>query len=328
MTSIIEAHGLVKRFGEVHALAGVDLVAESGRVTALLGPNGAGKTTFVSAVATLLRPDAGELRVAGIDVAADPRRVRRVIGLAGQYASVEPAMTGRENVELVARLFGLGRRAARAAAGEVLDRLGLRDAGDRLVRTYSGGMRRRLDLGASLVGRPRLLLLDEPTSGLDPRSRRELWEAIRGLVADGVDVLLTTQYLEEADTLARHVVIMDHGRVIDAGTPDELKDRAGRDVIDVRPRAAGDLPAIEEILASVSDDTPQSDIDTQRASVAVDSGADKLAVVVQKLHDQRIALDDVGVRRPSLDEVFLALTGEPLAPSGNGHDDRGGSAAA
>jgi ABC-2 type transport system ATP-binding protein len=328
MPSIIEAHGLVKRFGDIDALAGLDLVAESGRITALLGPNGAGKTTFVSAVATLLRPDAGELRVAGIDVAADPQRVRRIIGLAGQYASVEPAMTGRENVELVARLFGLGRRAARAAAGDVLDRLGLSEAGDRLVRTYSGGMRRRLDLGASLVGRPRLLLLDEPTSGLDPRSRRELWEAIRGLVADGVDVLLTTQYLEEADSLARHVVIIDRGRVIDAGTPDELKDRAGRDVIEVRPRAAGDLPAVEEILASVSDDTPQSDIDTQRASVSVDSGADKLAVVVQKLHDERIGLDDVGVRRPSLDEVFLALTGEPLAPSGHGHDDHGGSAAA
>jgi ABC-2 type transport system ATP-binding protein len=318
MTPIIEARGLVKRFGDVDALAGLDLVAESGRITALLGPNGAGKTTFVSAVATLLRPDAGDLRVAGIDVAADPRQVRRIIGLAGQYASVEPAMTGRENVELVARLFGLGRREASAAAGDVLDRLGLSDAGDRLVRSYSGGMRRRLDLGASLVGRPRLLLLDEPTSGLDPRSRRELWEAIRGLVLDGVDVLLTTQYLEEADSLARHVVIMDHGRVIDAGTPDELKDRAGRDVIDVRPRAAGDLPAVEQILASVSDDTPQSDIDTQRASVPVDSGADKLAVVVQKLHDQGIELDDVGVRRPSLDEVFLTLTGAPVAASGRG----------
>jgi daunorubicin resistance ABC transporter ATP-binding subunit len=320
MAPIIEAHGLTKRFGDVDALAGLDLVAESGRITALLGPNGAGKTTFVSAVATLLRPDAGELRVAGIDVAAHPRRVRQIIGLAGQSASVEPAMTGRENLQLVARLFGLDRRAARTAAADVLDRLGLTDAGDRLVRTYSGGMRRRLDLGASLVGRPRLLLLDEPTTGLDPRSRRELWDAIRGLVADGVDVLLTTQYLEEADNLARHVVIMDHGRVIDAGTPDELKDRAGRDVIDVRPRAAGDLPAVEEILASVSDDTPQSDIDTQRASVSVDTGADKLALVVQRLHDRRIALDDVGVRRPSLDEVFLALTGQPLALSGNDHD--------
>jgi len=321
MTPIIEARGLTKRFGDVEALAGLDLVAESGRITALLGPNGAGKTTFVSAVATLVRPDAGELRVAGIDVAGDPRRVRQVIGLAGQFASVEPAMTGRENLQLVARLFGLDRRAARAAADDVLDRLGLAEAGDRLVRTYSGGMRRRLDLGASLVGRPRLLLLDEPTTGLDPRSRRELWDAIRGLVADGVDVLLTTQYLEEADNLARHVVIMDHGRVIDAGTPDELKDRAGRDVIDVRPRAAGDLPAVEEILASVSDDTPQSDINTQRASVSVDTGADKLTLVVQKLHDQRISLDDVGVRRPSLDEVFLALTGQALAPSGNDHDD-------
>ena len=320
MAPIIEAHGLTKRFGDVDALAGLDLVAESGRITALLGPNGAGKTTFVSAVATLLRPDAGELRVAGIDVTAHPRRVRQIIGLAGQSASVEPAMTGRENLQLVARLFGLDRRAARAAAVDVLDRLGLTDAGDRLVRTYSGGMRRRLDLGASLVGRPRLLLLDEPTTGLDPRSRRELWDAIRGLVADGVDVLLTTQYLEEADNLARHVVIMDHGRVIDAGTPDELKDRAGRDVIDVRPRAAGDLPAVEEILGSVSDDTPQSDIDTQRASVSVDTGADKLALVVQRLHDRHIALDDVGVRRPSLDEVFLALTGQPLALSGNDHD--------
>jgi ABC-2 type transport system ATP-binding protein len=321
MAPIIEAHGLTKRFGDVDALAGLDLVAESGRITALLGPNGAGKTTFVSAVATLLRPDAGELRVAGIDVAAHPRRVRQIIGLAGQSASVEPAMTGRENLQLVARLFGLDRRAARATAADVLDRLGLTDAGDRLVRTYSGGMRRRLDLGASLVGRPRLLLLDEPTSGLDPRSRRELWDAIRGLVADGVDVLLTTQYLEEADNLARHVVIMDRGRVIDAGTPDELKDRAGRDVIDVRPRAAGDLPAVEEILGSVSDDTPQSDIDTQRASVSVDTGADKLALVVQRLHERRIALDDVGVRRPSLDEVFLALTGQPLASSGHDHDD-------
>src|SRR5262245_57149399 len=315
MTPIIESYGLVKRFGDVDALAGVDLVAESGRITALLGPNGAGKTTFVSALATLLRPDAGELRVAGIDVAANPRRVRRIIGLAGQFASVEPAMTGRENVELVARLFGLGRRAAREAAGDVLDRLGLSDAGDRLVRTYSGGMRRRLDLGASLVGRPRLLLLDEPTSGLDPRSRRDLWEAIRGLVADGVDVLLTTQYLEEADNLARHVVIIDHGRVIDAGTPDELKDRAGRDVIEVRPRAAGDLPAVEQILAVVAAETPNSDIDTQRVSAAVDSGADQLASVVHLLHDHDIALDDIGLRRPSLDEVFLSLTGQPVAPT-------------
>jgi daunorubicin resistance ABC transporter ATP-binding subunit len=315
MTPIIEARGLTKSFGKVQALAGLDLVAESGHVTALLGPNGAGKTTFVSAVATLLRPDAGELRVAGIDVGSEPQRVRQIIGLAGQSASVEPAMTGRENLELVARLFGLDRRASRQATGEVLERIGLEDAANRLVRTYSGGMRRRLDLGASLVGRPRLLLLDEPTTGLDPRSRRELWNAIRELVADGVDVLLTTQYLEEADQLARKVVIVDRGRVIDAGTPDELKDRAGHDVIEVRPRGAGDLPAVEEILASVAAEKPHSDIDTQRASAAVDSGADQLGTVVRLLHERGIALDDIGLRRPSLDEVFLNLTGQPLAPS-------------
>jgi daunorubicin resistance ABC transporter ATP-binding subunit len=313
MPPIIEAHGLRKRFGDVHALDGLDLVAESGRVTALLGPNGAGKTTFVSAVATLLRPDAGELRVAGIDAATEPKRIRQVIGLAGQFASVEPAMTGHENLELVARLFGLSRREARTAAGEVLERLGLTDAADRLVRTYSGGMRRRLDLGASLVGRPRLLLLDEPTTGLDPRSRMELWGAIRDLVADGTDVLLTTQYLEEADQLARDVVIVDHGHVIAAGTPGELKDRAGRDVIEVRPRAAGDLPAVEAVLATVAADLPRSDLDAQRSSAAVDGGADQLATVVRLLDERRIAIDDIGLRRPTLDEVFLALTGQPIA---------------
>jgi len=313
MTAIIEARDLTKRFGEVDALAGLDLVAESGQVTALLGPNGAGKTTFIGAVATLLRPDAGELRVAGIDVAKEPRRVRQVIGLAGQYASVEPAMTGRENLQFVARLFGLGRREARDAATRVLAQLGLTDAGNRPVRTYSGGMRRRLDLGASLVGRPRLLLLDEPTTGLDPRSRRELWDAIRNLVADGVDVLLTTQYLEEADELARQVVIVDHGRVIDAGTPDELKSRAGRDVIEVRPRAAGDLPTVEAVLAVVAAEPPVSDIDTQRVTAPVDGGSEELTTVVRLLDEQSVALDDIGLRRPSLDEVFLNLTGQPAA---------------
>ncbi|MGH9049247.1 MAG: ATP-binding cassette domain-containing protein [Acidimicrobiia bacterium] len=315
MTPIIEAHGLTKRFGDVHALDGLDLVAESGRVTALLGPNGAGKTTFVSAVATLLRPDAGEVRVAGIDAVSEPRRVRQIIGLAGQSASVEPAMTGTENLEMVARLFGLDRRAARAATAEVLARLRLTDAADRLVRTYSGGMRRRLDLGASLVGRPRLLLLDEPTTGLDPRGRVELWDAIRNLVADGTDVLLTTQYLEEADQLARDVVIVDRGHVIAAGTPDELKNRAGRDVIEVRPRAAGDLPLVEEILTAVAAETPRSDIDTQRVSAAVDGGADQLTVVVRLLDEQRIPIDDIGLRRPTLDEVFLAVTGQHLEPT-------------
>jgi ABC-2 type transport system ATP-binding protein len=315
MTPIVEARDLTKRFGEVEALAGLDLVAESGHVTALLGPNGAGKTTFISAVATLLRPDGGELRVAGIDVTSAPERVRRAIGLAGQFASVEPAMTGRENLEFVGRLFGLDRRRAHSAATAVLDRIGLVDDANRLVRTYSGGMRRRLDLGASLVGRPQLLLLDEPTSGLDPRSRIELWDAIRNLVADGTDVLLTTQYLEEADKLARDVVIIDRGRVIAAGTPDELKDRAGRDVIEVRPRAAGDLPAVEDILAAVATETPRCDLDTSRVSVGADGGADQLTVVVRLLDERGIAVDDVGVRRPSLDEVFLTLTGRGVAPA-------------
>lgn len=315
MSAIIEARGLTKSFGETHALAGLDLVAESGRVTALLGPNGAGKTTFISAVSTLLRPDGGELRVAGIDVLAEPKRVRQVIGLAGQYASVEPAMTGLENLEMVARLFGLDRVTAKRAAGEVLDRLGLTDAGTRVVRDYSGGMRRRLDLGASLVGRPQLLLLDEPTTGLDPRSRSELWDAIRDLVSDGTDVLLTTQYLEEADQLARDVVIIDHGRVIASGTPDQLKDQAGRDVIEVRPRHASDLAAVTEALASVAAEAPRVDDDTHRVTAQVDGGAADLATAVRLLDERGVHVDDIGLRRPTLDEVFLTLTGQPIDPS-------------
>ncbi|HEX5094812.1 MAG TPA: ATP-binding cassette domain-containing protein [Acidimicrobiia bacterium] len=317
MTPIIEANGLTKRFGDVRALDELSLVAASGHVTALLGPNGAGKTTFVSAVATLLLPDAGEIRVAGIDARAEPKRVREVIGLAGQYASVEPAMTGSENLRMVARLFGLGRRDAATAAASVLERLDLGNAGDRLVRTYSGGMRRRLDLGASLVGRPQLLLLDEPTTGLDPRGRMELWSAIQDLVADGTDVLLTTQYLEEADQLARHVVIVDHGRVITEGTPDELKDRAGANVIEVRPRSGGDLPAVEETLARIGGETPHTDIDSQRVWARVEGGGDQLRDVVRVLDERGIEVDDVGLRRPSLDEVFLAVTGKSLEPTPN-----------
>ncbi|HJR24741.1 MAG TPA: ATP-binding cassette domain-containing protein [Acidimicrobiales bacterium] len=315
MPPIIEAHDLHKHYGEVHALDGLDLTAEAGRLTALLGPNGAGKTTFISAVATLLRPTSGTLRVAGIDVAADPKAVRRIIGLAGQYASVEPAMTGRENLEMVGRLFGLDKRTVQRAAGAVLDQLGLADAAERLVRDYSGGMRRRLDLGASLVGRPRLLLLDEPTTGLDPRSRMELWEAIRALVADGTDVLLTTQYLEEADQLARDVVIVDHGRVIASGTPDELKDEGGRDVIEIRPRSGQDLDAVADVLATVAAEPPRIHHDTQRVSAAVDGGADQLSTVVRRLDDRKLPVDDIGLRRPTLDEVFLALTGQPIDSS-------------
>jgi daunorubicin resistance ABC transporter ATP-binding subunit len=309
VTAVVEARGLSKCFGEVAALDGLDLVADSGQVTALLGPNGAGKTTFIGSVATLVRPDGGELRVAGIDARSEPARVRRVIGLAGQSASVEPAMTGRENLEFTARLFGLDRRRARAAASAVLERLELVDAGDRLVRTYSGGMRKRLDLGASLVGTPRLLLLDEPTTGLDPRSRLELWAAIRNLVSDGTDVLLTTQYLEEADQLARRVVIIDHGRAIAAGTPAELKGRVGHDVLEVRPRQAADFPAVEEALGLVTAETARSDLDAGTVSVTTDRGAEQLTEALRLLVERHIEVDDIGLRRPSLDEAFLALTG-------------------
>ena len=326
MTPIIEAQGVTKRFGNVDALAGIDLTAQSGRVTALLGPNGAGKTTFVSALATLLKPDAGDIRVAGIDASTEPKRVRQVIGLAGQYASIEPAMTGTENLRMVARLFGLSRREAVAASAKVLERLDLADAGDRLVRNYSGGTRRRLDLGASLVGRPQLLLLDEPTTGLDPRGRMELWSAIQSLVADGTDVLLTTQYLEEADRLARHIVIIDHGRVISAGTPDELKDRAGRNVIEVRPRSGGDLPAVEETLARIGCETPRTDLDSQRVSARVEGGGDQLRDVIRLLDERGIEVDDVGLRRPSLDEVFLAVTGKRLDPTDPGTDPQSAAA--
>ena len=209
----------------------------------------------------------------------------------------------------------LDRVNAKRAAGEVLERIGLTEAGTRVVRDYSGGMRRRLDLGASLVGRPRLLLLDEPTTGLDPRSRSELWDAIRDLVSDGTDVLLTTQYLEEADQLARDVVIVDHGRVIASGTPDELKDQAGRDVIEVRPRSAGDLAAVAEILASVAAEEPRSDDDSHRITATVDGGAGDLATVVRLLDEAGLQVDDIGLRRPTLDEVFLTLTGQPIDPS-------------
>jgi ABC-2 type transport system ATP-binding protein len=281
MTPTIEAHGLVKRFGRTRALDGLDLVAERGQVVAVLGPNGAGKTTFVRAVATLLRLDGGTLRVAGHDVRREPQAVRSAIGLAGQFAAVEPAMTGRENLEMVARLFGQDRRAARASAAAVLEQLGLIEDADRLARMYSGGMRRRLDLGASLVGRPRLLLLDEPTTGLDPRSRIELWDAIRALVSAGTDVLLTTQYLHEADQLASQIVIVDHGRVVASATPGELKRQISRTVIEARVRGSGDA---ESLLAALR---------------SVDAAG--------------VEIEDVALRPPDLEEVFLALTGKDAA---------------
>jgi ABC-2 type transport system ATP-binding protein len=313
MAAIIEAHGLEKRYGKVRALDGLDLIAESGQVVAVLGPNGAGKTTFVRAVATLLRPDAGTLLVAGHDVRRDPDAVRRIIGLAGQFAAVEPAMTGRENLEMVARLFGHGRREAARRAASVLEQLGLVDAADRLARTYSGGMRRRLDLGASLVGEPRLLLLDEPTAGLDPRSRIELWDAVRALVDAGTDVLLTTQYLDEADRLASRVVIIDHGRAVATGTPAELKRRVGGNVVELHVHDGRDLVTVAGLLGRLDNEAVQVDEPTRRVSVRVDAGSDGLMTALRSIEDAGVPIDDIALRQPNLDEVFLALTGRRAA---------------
>ncbi|MGN6378464.1 MAG: ATP-binding cassette domain-containing protein [Gaiellales bacterium] len=312
MTAIIEAHGLTKHYGKTRALDGLDLVAEPGQVVAVLGPNGAGKTTFVRAVATLLRPDAGTLRVAGHDVLREPQAVRRTIGLAGQFAAVEPAMSGRENLEMVARLFGLSRKDARASAAGVLGDLGLTDEADRLVRTYSGGLRRRLDLGASLVGAPRLLLLDEPTTGLDPRSRVELWDAIRGLVERGTDVLLTTQYLDEADQLASHIVIVDHGRAVAHGSPAELKRRVGGNVVEVHARVRDHLDAVATALGTAFDAQPQIDPATRRVTVGADAAATSLTTALRSVEAAGLEIEDIALRQPTLDEVFLALTGEPI----------------
>ena len=309
--TIVEAQGLVKRFGKVRALNGLDLTVHSGEVMAVLGPNGAGKSTFINLIATLIRPDGGSVRVGGFDVAAKPAAVRRLVALAGQSAAVEPAMTGRENVEMIARLFGQSRTDARRNAAAVLDRLGLSDAADRTVRTYSGGMRRRLDLGASLVGRPRILLLDEPTTGLDPRSRIELWDVIRSLVADGTDVLLTTQYLDEADHLAATVAIIDRGRVIASGTPRELKRRAGSTVVEVHLRDAGALSRVSATLLALGGDTPVIDVPTRSVRVRLDTGTDRVFAALRPLDDTGIAIDEVSVRQPTLDEAFLALTGAP-----------------
>ncbi|HSP65978.1 MAG TPA: ATP-binding cassette domain-containing protein [Candidatus Deferrimicrobium sp.] len=312
METTLEATGLIKRFGRTRALDGLDLTMPAGQVLALLGPNGAGKTTFVSLVATLLRPDEGSLRVGGIDVAREPAAVRRLVALAGQNAAVEPAMTGRENVEMIARLFGHSRTGARRAAAAVLERMGLGETADRLVRTYSGGMRRRLDLGASLVGRPRLLLLDEPTAGLDPRSRIQLWEVIRALVAEGTDVLLTTQYLEEADHLASQVVIIDRGRVIASGTPRELKRRAGRSVVEVHVRDSAALDRVGAILAAIGETQPVVDVPTRSVRVALSAGTDRVFAALRPLDEAGIAIDEVAVRQPTLDEAFLALTGTTM----------------
>ncbi|TDC77528.1 ATP-binding cassette domain-containing protein [Micromonospora sp. KC606] len=306
MTYAIRAEGLVRRFGDTTALAGVDLAVPTGTVFGLLGPNGAGKTTTVRVLATLLTADEGHATVGGYDVRRDAHRVRQVIGLTGQYASVDEALTGTENLLLIGRLLGLTRAQARARAAELLADFQLSDAAGRAAKTYSGGMRRRLDLAASLVGRPQVLFLDEPTTGLDPRSRNELWDIVRTLVADGVTVLLTTQYLEEADQLAREIAVVDHGRVIAQGTPEELKAKTGGQVLTVRPVDPADLPTVLAVAGEVARSTPE--IAQTTVTVPVND-PDVLPTVVRRLDAAGVRVAELALRGASLDEVFLSLTG-------------------
>ena len=310
---LLEARGLTVRFGKVTALDGLELTAPPGQVLAILGPNGAGKTTFVRTIATLERPTSGQLLVRGKDVVRDAGRVRRDIGLAGQFAAVEPTMTGRENLEMTARLFGHGRAAARRAAAAVIDQLSLDEVADRRSGTYSGGQRRRLDLGASLVGGPQLLLLDEPTTGLDPVSRREVWDAVRGLAAAGTDILLTTHYLDEADELADHAVVIDRGRVIASGAVSELKASIGQDVIDVAVPDGALVGAVGQILTRVTASQARLDPGGRRVSALAPGGPAALAAVINRLEDAGVMVDEIGLRRPTLDEVFLTLTGDEAA---------------
>ena len=300
----VEIAGLTKSFGDVRALAGVDVRVPPGSVTALLGPNGAGKTTVLRILATLLLPDAGRAVVAGADVVRHPLEVRRRIGLAGQHAAVDDDLTGRENLVILGLMLHLGRRRARHRADELLDAFGLDGAADRLVRTWSGGMRRRLDLLASLVVGPPVLFLDEPTTGLDPRSRTEIWTAVRGLAAGGTTVLLTTQYLEEADRLADDVVILDRGRVVAQGTPDDLKDAIGARV-DVVVESVDELAGARAVLDRWSSGGAVVDGDRLSLTAAVPAGAVTLPVLVRALDDAGVGIRDAGVRRPTLDEVFL-----------------------
>ena len=316
---VIEAHGIVKRYGTVTALGGVDLAVEEGTVLGLLGPNGAGKTTLVRVLTTLLTPDAGTARVAGFDVATQKQQVRAAIGLAGQFAAVDALLTGRENLELVGRLYGLPAAEARRRAAELLEQLSLTDAGDRLVRGYSGGMRRRLDLGASLVGQPRVLVLDEPTTGLDPRTRIELWEIVESLVADGTTVLLTTQHLEEADRLAGRIVLIDNGLTIAEGTPDQLKERLGADVIDARLHdAAQGEPALAALaaLGPLAGGDPVWRPDERLLRIPSAGGAGTLLETLRALDAAGIRIDDISLHRPTLEDVFLTLTGSrPEGPA-------------
>ncbi|GAA4378503.1 daunorubicin resistance protein DrrA family ABC transporter ATP-binding protein [Actinomadura verrucosospora] len=306
MTYAIQADGLEKRFGETRALDGVSLTAEAGTVLGVLGPNGAGKTTMTRILATLIEPTGGAARVGGFDVVKDAHKVRQLIGLTGQYAGVDEMLTGTENLILIGRLLGISRRDSRARAAELLERFQLTDAAERAAKTYSGGMRRRLDLAASLVGRPQILFLDEPTTGLDPRSRNGLWDIVRGLTDDGVTVLLTTQYLEEADQLADDIIVIDRGQAIAHGTSDMLKAQVGGQVLEVRPVDAADVAAVERIVGELAEAVPEVRDDLVSAPI---TDPQLMPAVVRRLDEAGVAVGELSLRKSSLDEVFFALTG-------------------
>ena len=314
MNAAIEVKGVTKRFGGTLALDDVSFSVQQGDVLALLGPNGAGKTTLIRVLTTLLKPDSGRARVAGLDVQKDARAIRSVIGLAGQYATVDELLTGRENLELIGLLYHLDKAVYRDRAQDALERMSLTGAGDNQVKTYSGGMRRRLDLAASLIGRPPVLFLDEPTTGLDPRTRNDLWQFIQDLVAEGTTVLLTTQYMEEAEHLAQAIVVLDAGRVAAQGTADELKDQLGGNVLEIQVTKRADLDKAASLIASLSSAPPRLEAALNRITLPVQGGPRVLIAAGRALDDAGVELEDLGIRRPSLDDVFLAITGHPATP--------------
>jgi ABC-2 type transport system ATP-binding protein len=324
MTNMIRTSGLVKRYGKVVALDGLDLEVPKGTVLGLLGPNGAGKTTAVRILSTLLEPDEGSAEVAGLDVQAEPRKVRERIGLSGQNAAVDEHLTGYENLDMVGRLYHLGRRKSRERARQLLDRFDLAEAADRPAKTYSGGMRRRLDLAAALVAEPDVLFLDEPTTGLDPRSRIQMWETIYELVGGGSTVLLTTQYMEEADRLADDILVIDRGRKIAHGTADRLKAEVGGERVEVVVASTADVPTTASILGRISHEEVQVDEPTRTVTAAVTGGVDVLGQVLDRLREGQCGIVDIGLRRPTLNDVFLSLTGhsaEEVAEAPDGKPD-------